>query len=206
MVFSRAGASAVALFLLTVGPSLAHGPEAERITSALDLKPGLHVADVGAGDGEWTEVLARSVGPGGHVYATEVDEAELEKVRRRASDARLENVTTLLGTQDESGLAESCCDAILLRLVYHHFTAPARMRQSLRRALRPGARLAVVDIDPQKSWRALPGVPERGGHGIAERDLVAEMTADGFEVAARYPEWNGDHDRYCVVFRPARQP
>jgi hypothetical protein len=59
----------------------------------------------------------------------------------------------------------------------------------------------VIDIDPQRGWRQLPGVPDRGGHGIHEEELVREMTADGFEVVARYDDWTGDGERYCVVFR-----
>ena len=113
----------------------------------------------------------------------------------------LKNVTTVLGTQDDTGLPPGCCDAILLRMVYHHFTDPARMRASLRSALRRGAPLVVIDTEPQKNWRHLEGVPERGGHGIKEEDLVREMTADGFEVAARHDDWPGDGERYCVVFR-----
>ena len=77
------------------------------------------------------------------------------------------------------------------------------MRASLRAALRPGAVLVIVDTTPHASWRKLEGVPERGGHGIREDDLVREMTGDGFEVVARHPDWNGESDRYCVVFRRA---
>ncbi len=175
--------------------------EHERIAEVMGLTPGMRIADVGAGDGEWSEELARRVGVTGHVWATEVDEDDLEEVRERIDEAELRNVTTVLGGAEDTGLPEDCCDAILLRLVYHHFTDPEPMRASLRRALKPGALLAVIDIEPQTHWRDLPGVPERGGHGIPPDELVAEMTADGFEVVARYEEWPGDEDHYCVVFR-----
>jgi hypothetical protein len=52
----------------------------------------------------------------------------------------------------------------------------------------------------------LPGVPDRGGHGISAEDLVEEMTSDGFEVVERYDDWNGNDNRYCVVFRRADEP
>ena len=175
--------------------------EATRTIAALGLRPGLQVADVGAGNGEWSERIAREVGESGHVYATEVDRDDLQKVETRLRDAGLRNATTILGTQDDTGLPAGCCDAILLRMVYHHFANPARMRASLRSALRPGAPLVVIDTEPQKTWRRLEGVPDRGGHGVAEKALVREMTADGFEVVARYDDWAGDGDRYCVVFR-----
>ena len=58
----------------------------------------------------------------------------------------------------------------------------------------------VVDLKPHSGWRELPGVPDRGGHGIRLEELVEEMTSDGFEVVARHDDWSGSGDRYCVVF------
>lgn len=205
----RRGARGALLLLVLgawAGPTLGFASESERLFAALGLKVGSRVADVGAGDGEWAERLAREVGPAGHVFATEVNETDLEKIARRAREAGLGNVSTILGTQTETGLPSGCCDGILLRMVYHHFAEPALMRQSLRAALRPGASLVIVDTEPQGNWQRLEGVPERGGHGIREEDLVREMTSDGFEVVARHADWSGDGDRYCVVFRraPAR--
>jgi ubiquinone/menaquinone biosynthesis C-methylase UbiE len=200
-------AAGLALLLFVLGDPAgapAFASETERLFEALGLKAGLRVADVGAGDGEWAERIARVVGETGHVFATEVDKAEIEKIEKRIKDAGLANVTTILGTQQDTGLPAACCDAILLRLVYHHFVEPERMRASLRDALRSDAVLAIVDTKPQKGWRHLEGVPDRGGHGIREEDLVREMTRDGFEVVARHPAWNGEDDRYCVVFRRAR--
>jgi ubiquinone/menaquinone biosynthesis C-methylase UbiE len=161
----------------------------------------MRIADVGAGDGDWTVRLAEEVGPAGHVWATEIDADDLEKIEGRASRAGLDNVTVILGTETDTGLSDGCCEAILLRMVYHHFTQPAPMRASLRRALRPGARLAVIDLRPRGDWGGVDGVPDRGGHGIREEELVEEMTSDGFEVVARYDDWNGSGNRYCVVFR-----
>jgi tRNA A58 N-methylase Trm61 len=196
-------ATALAAALLAVGPVRALESEAQRTFAALGLRPGLQVADVGTGNGEWAERIGREVGDTGHVYATEVDRDHLQGVESRIKEAGLRNVTTVLGTQEDTGLAPGCCDAILLRMVYHHFTDPARMRASLRAALRRGAPLVVIDTEPQKNWRHLEGVPERGGHGINEDVLVREMTGDGFEVVARHDHWTGDGDRYCVVFRRA---
>jgi tRNA A58 N-methylase Trm61 len=206
----RANARRAALLVIA---SLAVGPaartldsEGERITAALHLRPGGRVADVGTGNGEWAERLGREVGESGHVYATEVEPDKLEAAGTRLKEAGLKNVTTVLGTQDDTGLPGGCCDAILLRMVYHHFTHPARMRASLYSALRPGARLVIVETEPQKSWRHLDGVPDHGGHGIKHEDLVREMTGDRFEVVERHDDWPGDGERYCVVFRRVEGP
>jgi len=188
----------VGMLLLTCSPAVSAG-EAERIARALELGPGSRVADVGAGDGDWTVELADWVSPGGRVFATEVTEELREEIRENVEEAGLENVTVVAGDQESTGLPEGCCDAILLRMVYHHFQEPAKMRASLAQALRPGGRVAIIDIRPQKDWRELPDTPERGGHGIALDDLIAEMTSDGFEVLERHDEWEKE-DRYCVVF------
>jgi ubiquinone/menaquinone biosynthesis C-methylase UbiE len=187
---------------------IARASEIDRIVEVLAIHEGAWVADVGAGDGQWTEWLARRVGPGGHVFATEVSQADLGQVADRVRRAGLNNVTTVLGDQTSTGLPDACCDAVLLRMVYHHFTDPPAMRAALYRALRPGAHIAVVDIEPQKYWGKLPGVPDRGGHGIPQDDLIHEMTAAGFELLSHHPDWNADSDRYCVVFRrpPAGTP
>lgn len=183
----------------TAGPASAD--ELERLVEVLRLQPGSTVADVGAGDGDWAVSLAEVVGDSGHVWATEVEQDDVEDIEGRIPAALADNVTVVLGNQSDTGLPENCCDAILLRMVYHHFINPAEMRASLRRALRPEGLIAVVDITPQRSWRDLPDVPDRGGHGIQHGDLVREMASAGFEVVLREDDWNGDDDRFCVVFR-----
>lgn len=188
------------LVLACAASATARSAEADRIAEVLWLQPGQRVADVGAGRGEWTLALAERVGPQGHVWATEVDADDLGRVKRRVVEAGLEQVTTVLGSQSDTGLPAGCCDAILLRLVYHHFTDPPAMRASLMNALRPGGRIAVVDVPPQRHWRRLEGVPDRGGHGIEADDLVAEMTAAGFVLLARDDDWPAERDAYCLVF------
>jgi ubiquinone/menaquinone biosynthesis C-methylase UbiE len=191
--------------VLFAAPLLAHASESDRIVKALGLRPGQSVADVGAGDGDFTIPLGRAVGAAGRVFATEVEDDKLEKLRSAVSTARLAHVTVLRGDQATTGLPAGCCDAILLRLVYHHFTDPSAMRRSLWNALRPGGRLVVVETTPQKAWSALPGVPERGGHGIPAEELLDDMERDGFAVVDRYYEWPAEGDSYCVVFRrPAK--
>lgn len=204
---NRAVRRCLVLLLATglAGCALSRAPrvEVERVSAIMQLEPGRQVADVGAGDGSWSEALARGVGATGHVYATEVKQELVERIRRRAQKRKLNNVTALRGDQQDTALPEQCCDAILLRLVYHHFTDPPRMRESLRRALRPEGILVVIDFEPKEELSTLPGVPDRGGHGIRPDDLVEEMTSDGWEVVARVEDWEGGADRFCLVFRPA---
>lgn len=193
----------VPLSLLLAVPCLFPGVPEERdgIVASLALAPGMTVADVGAGDGRFSVVLAHSVGPGGRVYATEVDRTDIDKIAALADEEGLRNLKTVVGRQEDTGLPAGCCDAILLRLVYHHFTDTAAMRRSLWSSLKAGGRIAVIDVPPQKGWRHLEGVPERGGHGIEIGELIADMTRSGFEVVARDEDWPAEGDAYLVVFR-----
>lgn len=184
----------------------AGGPESARIARVMELAPGMVVADVGAGDGAWTVGLARRVGPGGRVYATEVTESLLEEIRERAEEEGLANVTVLLGDQEGTGLAAGCCDAILLRKVYHHFTDPAAMNESLYAALKPGGRLAVIEYRDFLSYR-VQGVPEsRSGHGLDPEILTLELEAAGFELERVIEEWPGEANEYCALYRRPSPP
>lgn len=196
----------IRVLALVIAPALlvaddARTDESALIVGALALRPGMSAADVGAGDGTFTTALARQVGARGRVYATEVESDKLEKVREKAKADGFANVQAVLGDQDGTGLPDGCCDAILLRMVYHHFTDPQAMRRSLWSALKPGGRVLVVEVPPQGSWRRLEGVPERGGHGIPAPELIADMRGEGFTVVAHDDDWPAEDDSYSVVFQ-----
>jgi SAM-dependent methyltransferase len=177
--------------------------EVDRIVEVLDIEPGEVVADVGAGDGRWSQGLAERVGESGRVYATEVDPGDLKRIRERVARAGLDNVIVVEGRQDDTGLPPTCCDAILLRRVYHHFQDPAAMRRSLRQALRADGLLLIVDFDPRGRWGRPEGVPEsRGGHGIDDGMVVSEMEGDGFELV-RELDWRGND--YALLFRASTE-
>jgi SAM-dependent methyltransferase len=171
----------------------ADGPELPRLRHVLQLKPGMSVADVGAGNGELTLALAREVGPGGRVYANDLD---LAQVRATAGAAALSNVRFVQSQVADTTLPERCCDAIVVRRVYHHLTEPAAINASLRRALRPGGRLAVIDFPPIVSWLwALD-------HGAELRRVIAEVEASGLQQVQVIEDWpgRGPLGSYCAVF------
>ena len=179
----------------------ASGPEMSRLKEALALKPSMVVADVGAGKGQLTRALAETVGPGGHVFATEVDPGRLNALRAMLAEAGPGNVTVVEAQPRSSGLAAGCCDAIVLRRVYHHVTDPAQTNASLLRALRPGGLLAVIDIPP-------PFFLGRGSLGVPAQAVVDEVTASGFEMLQLRKDWpgRGPLESYCALFRkPGRK-
>jgi ubiquinone/menaquinone biosynthesis C-methylase UbiE len=173
----------------------ASGPEMPRLTQALDLRPGMVVADVGAGRGQLTLALAAAVGPGGHVFSSEIDQGRLTELRQVVGKAG--NVTLVEAKVRETGLPAACCDAIVLRRVYHHLEEPKNINASLLRALRPGGVLAVIDLPPPFLF------PDRSSFGVASRLVVDEVTASGFELLRLHTDWpgRGPLDSYCALFR-----
>jgi len=185
----------------------ATGPEMPRLRQELTLAPGMSVADVGAGRGEMTVALAAEIGPSGRLYATDIDPDALEQIRTRVAAAQLQNVTILQAQARDTGLPTNCCDAVVLRRVYHHLSDPAATNLDLLRALRPGGVLAIIDFPPTFSWlwpwspKNTPG--NRTGHGVAAGVLVQEVTAGGFTLVKVIEDWpgRGPLKSYCAVFR-----
>ncbi len=204
----RVRAAFAVLTLLTLG-FLAAGEEVDskelsRLVEILDVGAGERFADVGAGDGRYSVALAGSVGESGLIYATEVDPDDLTKIEERVSREKLGNVAVVHGTQEATGLPEACCDGILLRRVYHHFQNPAAMQASMRRALKDGGLLLIVDFGPKRSWDRPEGVPaSRDGHGIDKELLVSEMELSGFELLRDLAWEDGD---YALLFRAIAVP
>lgn len=168
------------------------GAEAERIAEVLQLRPGKNVGDIRAGTGRWAVDMARRVGPDGQVYAT-VGPNPAHELLQTVAEGRVDNVSVITKTPGQSPrLPIGCCEAVLVRAVYHEFADRTTLLGSLRQNLRPGGRLAVIDFDE--------GTPEHAsGHGIARGKVVAEAKTAGFELGEVIPHWSGN--AYCVVFR-----
>jgi ubiquinone/menaquinone biosynthesis C-methylase UbiE len=105
------------------------------------------VADVGAGSGLFTRLFAKAVGPGGRVYAVDISKPLLDYVMQTAKQRRLGNVTAILDTADDTKLPESSVDLVYVCDTYHHFEHPQEVLASIRKALRPGGRLVIVDFE-----------------------------------------------------------
>ena len=144
---------------LTDGQIQAAEIEVPELAKLLNLKPGMTVADVGAGFGAWTVRFAKFVGPAGRVYATDIGAAQLASLRDYTAREGLKNVTVIEGAPDSTNLPAQCCDAILIRDAYHHLTQPAPILASMTAALKPGGRLVVIDFPPRPNSEVPSGVP-----------------------------------------------
>ena len=175
------------------------------LTEILELKPGMTVADVGAGFGQMTIVLSRWIGPKGRIYATDLGAPQLTALREAVTREHLENVVVLESAERATNLPDACCDAIFLRDVYHHVTQPEPFDRSLAASLKPGGRLAVIDFPPTSGSKLPGGVPEnRGGHGVPPAVVVSELSAQGLTHVKTIPVWPPDTDPsrfFLVLFR-----
>lgn len=117
-----------------------------KAIAALGLEPGDVVADVGAGSGYYAIRLARVVGASGRVYATDIQPEMLALVRKKVEAERLSNVEMVLGTPADPRLPAASMDLVLMVDVYHELADPQAMLGALKRALKPGGRLVLIEF------------------------------------------------------------
>jgi SAM-dependent methyltransferase len=166
--------------------------EADSVMRVLDIRPGTRVADVGAGSGYYTVRIARRVGPEGHVYAQDVVPQYLAELAERVRRERLTNVTVSLGDPHDPRLPPGSVDVALLVHMYHEVEEPFGLLHNLAPAIRPGGRVAIVDLD-RDTW----------AHGTPRLLLACEMALAGYveREFRRLPE-----GAYVAVFdAPAPQ-
>ena len=167
--------------------------EVGQIARALALRPGMTVADIGAGDGYDSLRLARKVGPTGRVLAEDLSAPALDTLRRGATAAGLANITTLRGAAEDPGLASGSIDAAIMVHMYHEIASPYALLAQLAPAFRPGGRLAIEELDRPT---------ER--HGTPHARLTCELAAAGYHRVAIRVLAGGLG--YLAVFTPPKAP
>jgi predicted methyltransferase len=148
----------------------------DEALALIGIRPGMIVADVGAGSGYMTNRLARLVGPSGRVYANDLQPAMLRIIEAKATAERLPNIVLVRGTETETNLPAGGIDLALLVDVYHELSHPQEMLQSIRRALKDDGRLVLVEYRKEDS--SIPVIPT---HRMSAADLKAEVGAEGFK-------------------------
>lgn len=165
----------------------------EEIVARLKLKPGMSVADVGAGTGLFARLFAQAVKPG-RVYAVDIAKNFVDTIVRDARARGLTNIVGVVNDQTGAGLPKASIDVAFLADTYHHFERPQAMLRSIHAALRPGGRLAVIDFkrEPGKSSAWVMG------HVRADQaTVVKEIEAGGFELVR---EEDLLRENYFLVF------
>jgi precorrin-6B methylase 2 len=179
---------------LTEGQIKTADLEVPELVKLFGLRPGMAVADVGAGFGAWTMRFSRAVGPSGRVYSTDMGAPQPAALREAAKREGLGNIIVIEGGINTTNLPALCCDAILTRDAYHHLTQPAQIIGSLAAALKPGERLAVIRLpaaSEQRSTLRCAGGPPRARRAARSRRARgrrgSQAGANDFELEREQP-------------------
>lgn len=168
----------------------------DQIMKTLAIKPGEHVADIGAGSGYFTLRLARDVGPRGIVWAVDIEQAMLDHIELRLKEEAIQNVKLQQVSADDPQLPQEQLDTILLVHTYAYLQNRAEYAKKLRKALAPGGRVVIIEHIPA-SWEKRPWGPLP--HQQVSRDTAdAEMAKAGFAPAKVH---NFLPDQYFVEYK-----
>lgn len=174
------------------------------IIDALDLKPGMAVADIGAGTGFFTLMFAEQTGSTGKVYAVDIAKDFLDHIRSQAEEQGLTNIMTVLNKDDSAELPPNSIDLAFICDTYHHFEYPMTMMRSIHRAVRLGGHVVVIDF-----YRSEANIahlrPDRKSwirdHVRADREqFIREIIESGFELASKTSELPLS-ENYLIRFR-----
>jgi len=155
----------------------------------LGIAPGKGIADIGAGSGWFAVRAARRVGPSGTVYAVDINLEAIRYIDRRMRSESLPNIKTILSKSDDPMLPKEAVDAVLLLKTYHEVADPIALLEHLRPALRPGARVGIIDRNGNGT-----------NHGVGRKIVVEEAARAGYRLVQTYEFVKDDGMDYFLVF------
>jgi len=148
-----------------------------KAIEALDLKPGMVVADIGAGSGYYTSRMAQKVGATGQVYATDIQQGMIDIINRRIGVEKLANVTPILSAMDDPALPKGALDLAIMVDVYHELAAPQVFLRRLRESFKPEGRLVLLEYRKED-----PRIPILEVHKMSVAEVKVELEAEGFVI------------------------
>jgi ubiquinone/menaquinone biosynthesis C-methylase UbiE len=149
----------------------------DAINAAIGITKGATVADIGAGVGYFTWRLATRVGPEGKVYAVDIQQAMLDRLRDNMAGRKLANYEAVLGAEDDPRLPAGRIDLALLVDVYHEFSQPQKMLRKICASLTPGGRMVLLEY--RKEDLQVPILP---AHKMSVAEVKAEIEPEGFKL------------------------
>ncbi len=172
----------------------------DEVMGALGAKPGSTVADVGAGQGYFTFHLAARVGPSGKVYAVDVDGKPLSKLRQRAEKEKLLQIETVLGVADDPRLPSESVHSVLVVNAYHEMREADAMLRGIRRALKPGGVLVIIDREDKPRE---PRSVYQQRHKIPEELVREDVARQGLEFVRKLPDLKDSYGNswFFLVFQ-----
>ncbi|QNI35021.1 methyltransferase domain-containing protein [Alloacidobacterium dinghuense] len=161
----------------------------QRILSLLGVRAGSSVADIGAGGGWLAVRAAERVGSDGVVFAEDINPEAIKAIRYRSEREHLPQVRAVLGLPDDPKLPPHSIDAVVILKTYHEIAHPKLLLHNLIPALKPGAKLGIIDRNGNGA-----------NHGLDEAIVVRELKDAGFRQVARYDFTKADGEDYFLIF------
>ncbi len=161
-----------------------------RVMDMLGITNAKSVADIGAGSGWFTVRAAKRVGGLGLVYAVDINPEATQYIEQRARKEKLPNIKAVLSKPDDPMLPAGSVDAVLLLKTYHEVSHPVELLKNLRAALRPGAKVGVIDRNGNGS-----------DHGIGRDVVIREAEEAGYKLVEQNDIVKGDNMDYFLVFK-----
>jgi len=158
----------------------------------LAVKPGMVIADIGAGSGYHSALLSKMVG-NGKVFAVDVEPEMIAYLIKRIKEEKLSSIVPVLSTEQKLSLPENTVDMMLLVDVYHEFSYPYEMALSMLSALKPGGKLVLVEFRSED-----PAVPIKKIHKMSVSQAIKEFKAAGFTFEKNIDNLPWQH---CMVFK-----
>lgn len=176
------------------GPDRDAADESGQLIRALAIRPGMSVADIGAGSGYHTLRLSPAVGPQGVIYAEDIVEAYVAGLRHEVARRSLTNVRIVIGTPDDPKLPIATMDRAVLVHMYHEIESPYRLLWNLAAAMKPGGLVGVIDLDRKVQ-----------NHGTPPALLKCEFEAVGYRRVSHVDMAGGTG--YIAIFEaPTSRP
>ena len=165
----------------------------DLVLAALDIKPGITIADIGAGTGYYARRMARRTGSKGLVYAVEVQPGMMALLEKELARHHATSVKAVLGTPTDPRLPEASVELAVMVDVYHELEYPHEMLSAIVRALKPGGRVAFIEFRANDA-----AVPIKALHTMTEEQVRKEAAAHPLEWVKTVRELPWQH---VVIFR-----
>ena len=162
-----------------------------QLMKNLQLKPGMNIADIGAGSGYHSRLMSKLIGKG-KVFAVDVEPIMLAYLKQGIEQENLQNIVPVLGTTSSVSLPNESIDLMLLVDVYHEFSDPYEMATSMYKALKSNGKIVLVEFRAEDD-----AVPIKTIHKMSEAQAVKEMKAAGFQLEKNIKNLPWQH---CMIF------
>jgi ubiquinone/menaquinone biosynthesis C-methylase UbiE len=167
------------------GPQRIATQKIDAVLSRLALKPGMAVADIGAGSGLFSRPLAKAVAPSGKVYAVDIQQDLLDHINQRDKEEHITNIQTVLGEYDDPKLPARNVDLAFINDVLHHIQHRAAYLKALGTYMKPDGRIAIIEMDKND-----PKTPHRNQPEllVAREEILKWMSDAGFKLLQEHPD------------------